>query len=304
MSATHERVDLEKWIAEFPLLKLREEARHAIEANRSEEPEGFDDEEFERRVQLIGPGGDRLTSPGTLAIVEQLRREALDLKKWKTVPTDVFVFAKGEPSRREVTKVGGLPYWPAGKPWPLRRNGQPMSFVGQFNFTDSLDLVGPLPGDVLLLFLADEGVCPPIHLEWAKVIEQPLISPAEVPKTAFEFLPCYGAIHRSVDYPEVEADDELEGKVYQHWNVTVWEGTKIGGIPRGIQEEDGCRGKFLCALGSIEPSSGKAWPFLNVAEPFDYRSEEAEKLLMWGDAGSLFIHVGSDGMARADMDCY
>ncbi len=303
MSATHERVDLEKWIAEFPLLKLREEARRTVEAERIEQPEGFDDEEFERRVQLIGPGGDQLTSPRTLAIIEQLRREALDKQKWKTVPTDVFVFAKGEPSRREVTKVGGLPYWPAGKPWPLRRNGQPMSFIGQFNFTDSLDLVGHLPGDVLLLFLADEGVWPPIHHVWAKVTEQPLITPAAMPKTAFEFLPCYGAIHRSVDYPELAVDDELEGKVYQHWNVTVWEGTKIGGVPSGIQQVEENRGKFLCALGSPAPSD-KTWPFLNVAEPFDYRSEEAERLLMWGDAGSLFIHIDRNGKVQAEMDCY
>ncbi len=273
MNSTHERVDLERWVAMFPIAALEE------------------------------AGGDRLTSPNTVAIVEQLRRKLLGGRKWETIPTDVFVFAKGEPIRREVTKVGGLPYWPSGKPWPRREDGRPMPFVGQFNFTDSADLAGKLPGDVLLLFLADDGVRPPIHLEWAIVVEQPLVSPEEMPRTRFEFLPCHGAIHRTVDYSDVAADDELEGKVNQPWNVTVWEGTKIGGIPSGIQEDKG-RGKFLCALGSIEPSPSSAWPFLNMAEPFDYDSKEAETLLMWGDAGSLFIHIGADGTVRAEMDGY
>ena len=54
-----------------------------------------------------------------------------------------------------VTKVAGLPYRAAGLPWPLTDDGRPMTFLAQFCFEESRDLVGKLPGDVLLIFAED-----------------------------------------------------------------------------------------------------------------------------------------------------
>jgi hypothetical protein len=94
--------------------------------------------------------GELITSPFDLFCVETLR-DMHGLRYGDALPTDVFVFGKGEPPRRDCTKVGGLPYWPAGKPWPRTGDGTPYHFLAQFNFADSRDLITNLPGDVLLL---------------------------------------------------------------------------------------------------------------------------------------------------------
>ena len=70
-------------------------------------------------------------------------------------PTDQVFFVAGEPAERSVTKVAGLPYRAAGVPWPLTDDGRPMTFLAQFCFDESRDLVGGLPGDVLLIFAED-----------------------------------------------------------------------------------------------------------------------------------------------------
>lgn len=56
--------------------------------------------------------GTHVTSPFHLFAVETLRDQH-HLRVGPAIPTDVFVWAIGEPARREVTKIGGLPYWPA-----------------------------------------------------------------------------------------------------------------------------------------------------------------------------------------------
>ena len=75
--------------------------------------------------------------------------------------------AEGEPTDRHVTKIGGLPYRPAKMPWPTGQDGTPMSFLAQINFANSKDLVGELPGDVLLVFTPDsDGFIESLSFEW------------------------------------------------------------------------------------------------------------------------------------------
>src|SRR6266403_694498 len=78
---------------------------------REEMPDEYPNEAaVERHVKLMSPSGEIVTSPCHLATVEQLRAECLSKRCLPTAPTDVFVFAKGEPPDRGVTKVGGLPF--------------------------------------------------------------------------------------------------------------------------------------------------------------------------------------------------
>src|SRR5438105_1740921 len=113
------RFDLEHWISVFPFFP-----------NKS--------------------GWHAVVGPSDVAIVEQIRRKAGGpATLGPSVPTDVFVLAKGEPKRRDVTKVGGLPYRPADLEWPERPDKVPFTFLAQFQFGGSRDLVGRLPGDVL-----------------------------------------------------------------------------------------------------------------------------------------------------------
>jgi hypothetical protein len=67
------------------------------------------------------PEIDLLSLPEDIARLERLRASAYaGLPDLTRVPTDVFVWRAGEPSRRAVTKIAGLPYRRAGLPgrWP------------------------------------------------------------------------------------------------------------------------------------------------------------------------------------------
>src|SRR5688500_15164236 len=85
-----------------------------------------------RRAFAEAPGdpelrGEEITSPFDLFSVETLR-DAYRLRTGAAIPADVFVFGKGEAPRRDGTKVGGLPYWPDGRPWPFNLRGEPYLF--------------------------------------------------------------------------------------------------------------------------------------------------------------------------------
>lgn len=98
-----------------------------------------DQAQVDRHIALMSPGGERITSPHDIAVVEQLRAKAFAggrCDPGRAIPTDVFVFSLGEPARREVTKVGGLPYRPAADPWPTHPSGRSMTFIGQLCFAD------------------------------------------------------------------------------------------------------------------------------------------------------------------------
>ena len=77
--------------------------------------------------------GQKITSSFDLYSVETLR-DRFGLRRGRELPTDVFVWGQGEPKDRTLTKVGGLPYWPAETPWP-ERNGKPLPFGGGLALT-------------------------------------------------------------------------------------------------------------------------------------------------------------------------
>jgi hypothetical protein len=123
-----------------------------------------------------------ITSPSDLCQNEILRRELRDEFDWgEPVPIDIFVMADGEPPDRHVTKLGGLPYRAADASWPVRRNGLPLVFLGQFDFSDSRDLTGPLPGDVLLVFADDAYMPENLHFEWQNFGLEGLIEQHAIP---------------------------------------------------------------------------------------------------------------------------
>jgi hypothetical protein len=139
----HERLDIAHWKSVFSLARLRDEVRG--------------------KPASMQPTACIISGPYDIAVLEQLREEAFAfLPDIERVPTDIFVWNRGEPERRAVTRIGGLPYREAGKPWPIARSGTPMNFVAQFCFADSRDITPDLPGDILLFFAEskkwDKGV--------------------------------------------------------------------------------------------------------------------------------------------------
>jgi hypothetical protein len=227
------------------------------------------------------------------------------VEKSDIIPADVFVFAHGEPERREVTKIGGLPYRRADMPWPMG-DYSPMTFVGQFCFADSKDITGELPGDVLLIFGANLDDCfdETFHFEWVNLglDEKELVTVEGIPSTEFRIEPCYGHIHRTCDYPDPHnrygLDDQYEGC----GSLTA---TKIGGIVSWIQDEEPVSARYLCTLHSIQPSFKQPYPWMNVPGPItDYDGLYHKDYLMWGDAGSLYLFVDDSGNVYATTQCY
>jgi hypothetical protein len=297
----HDEVDIERWIELFPLERLRKEGRDFVLARQKESPSNYPTKKaLEDHIALMQPGGEQITGPFHIAVVEQIRREIFRSKtSADKVPTDVFVFSKGEPPRRDITKVGGLPYWPAKNPWPHRKQKR-LTFIAQFLFVDSS--VGSLPGDVLLIFGNSIHMDPALlHFEWVTCADTELISAAEIPKPEFDLPPCYGSIFRTFDYPE---SDELFQSFKAPWCLDVIEGTKIGGVPRWIQGEEIIPGRFLCALGSIFPHGRHPFPYLNQPSPMDLNSVLSNPGLMWGDVGSLYVFIDQWEKIHSVIQCY
>lgn len=285
----HQGVDLQHWIAQFPLERLRAEARDFVLKRREELPEEYPTAaRVLDHIKLMEPHGEILVGPGTLAVNEQLRTEAFAGGRYSGSrrATDVFVWARGEAPHRAMTKIGGLPYRPQSVPWPLDDQDKPMRFVAQICFADSRDIVGDLPGDVLLIFGDDDALTADptrLILEWSDLETEDLVS--EIPPLAAEPLtPCYSVIYRTEDWPD--AGEEIE-RYCDPWLLRNFEGTKIGGVPSYIQGEPIdpipiVRGRFLTALGSI--SFVSTLPLTNQSEPCS-----DDNYLMIGDMGSLYL---------------
>ena len=275
-------------MAEFPLSRLRDEARDFVLQRRQKLPQQYHDESaVQDHIRLMSPKWEIVVGPAAVAVNEQLRVEALSVDGYfgRRVPVDVAVWAKGEPANRAVTKIGGLPYRPSGRPWPIDSAGNAMRFVAQLCFADSRDLVSPVPGDILLVFGDDDALLEPERLafEWWPLGLEALAS--DVPDADDALAPFHAQLHRTHDW----ADD------------SIFEGTKIGGVPQFIQDVPEVHGTFIAAIGSISVPTDQRHPFVNVAAP---RGWSRENDLMIGDMGSLYLFLQADGHIVAVSQCY
>ena len=234
-----------------------------------------------------GAGG--VSNVRDLAIIEQLRaKAAAKYDLGRQIPVDVFVFSEGEPTRRDVTKVGGKPYRPADKPWPLTTKGEPMTFLAQYRFVESRDLTGDLPGDLLLVFVQDEQFWadPDEHaqacaFEWYPLGLDDLVEEEDLPKPQWTFHTCYGIRYRTVDYsddrtPTLVAkclpDKTKQQEPWQAWSLCRIDGMKIGGAPfwpypQYVRPDVDLPGRLLCSLSCIFTNPLFPYPWMNHPEP-------------------------------------
>jgi len=298
----HDTLDIERWTAAFPL-----EAERA----KGHEPEP----EF-------------ISGPRDIAILEQLRSEVFqDGISYERLTTDVFVWSRGEPARREVTKIGGLPYRPSTKLWPLDVSGKPTTFFAQICFSDSRDLVPPLAGDVLHIFAMTEewqrgnydvswGSHDTLAFEWMTIGDAPLVAAEEIPDTGLHYLPCYGTIYRTWDAELAlnKLGDSLPGGDAELLgDCAVVDGTKIGGIASWLYDDDECRfdreehlppGEYLCTLASLMPDISEPFALLNLPDPVEpqdgsrYKAWRQSNPLMIADAGLLNFFLDRQGRVR------
>lgn len=284
----HPLVDLGHWKSIFSLESLRAEARAFAEERRQKEPSFYRDErQFEEHIHGMGPGGEIITSPMHLAVVEQIREEEFQRRGVRPsgVRTDVFVFSLTPPSRRDLTQIGGLPYWPASREWPVTDAGRPMTFLAQLSFLDSPEVRQGLPGDVLLVFTDPDSLLDPEGLKffWMSEGESALVT--STPGADWVPFACYGHLCPTHDYPEAE---EWFDDYHSPYMLANLEGTKIGGAPRWIQYDGELPGRFLGTVGSTHPATRSPYPWVDTAEPIGGWSGPSDAL-MWGDVGMLYL---------------
>lgn len=294
MPLVHSRLDLNRWTAQFPLSLEQIAEKHTWASSH----------------YIVGPE--------SVAIVEQVRaRFGGSTTMGPAAATDVLVWALGEPAERAATKVGGLPYRPAGHPWPTGYEGQPSAFVAQICFADSRDVLCTtrgkqldLPGDVLLLFSPDKsGVWDgddetpgSLQFEWWPLGLDRLATSTDVPVQPWTgtlsgtITPCHAHLHRSTDHPGLRPDHPIAA-FEEPDRLCVFEGGKIGGIPFYIRNEEPRPGVFLGAIGSINPD-GDTCPLLNVASRSDGDADELGNCLHFGDLGSLYLFWEPPTMLR------
>ena len=238
------------------------------------------------------------------------------------VPCDLFVWGTGEPSDRRLTRVGGVPWLPKSTPWPTIRNTV-TTFLCQFDFRDSKDLHGQLageslPGDLLLVFVADEysaltAAEEEMQFVWVSAQETDVYTRDDVPKATqpFDFVTGWGARYRGEDIPAQWdkaydiPDDAGSGKL---WCLPVLWGTKIGGVPYHSQEnQHEVPPNYLCQLVSIQ-ASNTSWPWVDYETPLDPGFGDDgvygdKQQLMIGDMGELTLFMRDDGAVTASSAC-
>lgn len=284
----HERFDIARWKSFFSLTRLRQVAGGTT------------------------PAAGRISGPYDIAVLEQLRETSYAyLPGIERIPTDVFVCSRGEPDQRTVTKIGGLPYRAAEKRWPIAPSGVAMTFVAQICFVDSYDIVPSLPGDVLLIFTEAKNwrsEAEPLYnfmgeseddsfllFEWVSLTTLPLVERQDIPETGLQIMPCYGSIHRTWDYPDV---DGFAYPDIAEYIPPVFEATKIGGVcPRQDEEYHGIEGYF-CSLSSLDNEISQPFPFLNVSGVIGWEEWQHSHPLMIGDVGLINLFLDHDGSIR------
>ncbi len=257
-------------------------------------------------ADVIG-GVSTVASPYHIFAAETLR-DAHDLRVEPSIPADFFVFGQGAPPRRDCTLLGGLPYWPKALAWPHDAAGRPCRFLGQFNFSDSEDLVGSLPGAILTIFLPHMETADVdwiwdstlIQFIWQAPTADELID--ALPKGAENWGPgqFYGVVHRSADYPSGDPEGD--------YGAAVLEATKIGGFPMPVQDmEPVPSGRFLCQIASVQAEHDVAFPFTNRSDPLTLQFDQSgiygkENEVMFGDMGTICLFIEPDGTLNCVAD--
>ncbi|MBL8901176.1 MAG: DUF1963 domain-containing protein [Planctomycetes bacterium] len=258
--------------------------------------------------------GEIITSPAHLCATEYARK-ALASKRdlGQTVPVDLFVWRTGPPERPYLTKLGGIPHRERDTPWPKDRAGAPMTFLAQFCFADSREIVsGKLGGDVLLMFWSDVdswcGDPEDIHFEWSNLELRTPARSVDCPAPRFLFPELAGLRHRTFEYPEAQDAFEAEGH-YMAYLLATTQSTKIGRETHFIQNDPRSGDtELLCALSSIHPD--ETWPFANMEalpkghnqKPVHYGWGRYE--MMFGDVGCLYVLIDAQGRLSWAADCY
>jgi len=277
-------------------------------------------------LEKVNYGRMSFFGPDYICLTELLRREideSIEVERSERWASDVFVLGLGEGPLRHGTKVGGLPYISKDEKWPISiRTGAPLTFVCQFRFDESTDLVGNLPGDVLLVFceMSDRYQD---NIEWnfmwssVGLHEADLITRNDIPSSnspeCLTVPSCYGVRVRYFDLLDASNLDAMFDvlnrspkfrRFFKNWSITdvlnfirSWAcqmcTLKIGGIPywaRPIEAlvETRNAGKFLALIPPLWPDAKTRNSWLNQTTASHVNS------LFWPPEGCIHLYLNKD----------
>lgn len=300
----HPVFDFARWRRNFPIETFE----------KKEGPRQFDTTKPGDPLDLWKASGQIITSPAHLCEVELIRervRAKHDLGE--AVPVDIFVWRYGPPDKPYLTKIGGVPHRERSAPWPTGKDGKPFTFVAQFCFADSRDIVSDkIPNDVMLIFFRDSnsfaGGPEWVRLEWTPISLRDPIRKEDCPAPAFPVPELSGEIHRCNEYPDSWDVFEQEGH-YSVYLLVTSQSTKIGretffiqSDPRDLEQE------LICALSSIQ--TAEIWPFTNMERLPEVEKGNNEHYgwgpyeMMFHDVGCMFFMIDGKGRITWDGACY
>lgn len=295
----HPRLDLERWVREFPLSRVREFeiAKQIAYGHPSEDIEKF-------KQTTYHPWPPLLCNPQAVAVHEHVRRNVAAVHDLGTgVPVDWVLWGLGAPARPYLTKIGGVPHREAAKAWPKWIDDTPYSFLFQICFVDSMDLLPrKLPGDVLLCYQLQEDLegepDKEFYFEWSRIPLKKPMSSAQCPRPSFSPPQFYGVLHRTVEYPD-SAHVFTKFGCYHGVDYACTLSTKIGAIGAGVQVDvRELEGDHFCTFTAVIPGEGP-WPLVDCESLPGYKYDSSVQIgpyqLIMCDLGSLNFLSRSDG---------
>lgn len=300
----HPEVDFDYWSTVFPMEMLI----------NTRGPQRFASTDPNDPLDLWKVHGTPITSPAQLCMIELVRKQCAGADRrgaaalGPALPVDLLLWSV-EPARRPwLTRLGGTPHRESTKPWPTH-DGRPCTFVCQFCFVDSTDIVPEqLPGKVMLVYLADaNGYWDPekVHIEFSSVKLQSPMTAEQCPRPSFVVPQLSGHIHRTCEYPRGEHVFYKAGH-WMPWYFSMTRCTKIGrrsfdvDAPGLVQGELEC----LCALHSFDYLHGPLqgfWPLIGLetfpdefSEPYSH-DDWGRFGMRLGDVGCLYFLIDKQG---------
>lgn len=288
----HPRFDFDYWARHFPVDIAKSSKGEPSYRTKDGEPIDF------REVN----------SPIVLAECEQVRWDVASRLRLRGKPADIFVFREGGPPRPYLTKFGGRPYWPVGRPVPIDENGNPMRFIGQLCFLDSLDIIDlELPGEILVIF---DSWVPTEDRERYYSFGEPKaavwVTRAEVEASGIASgldshlnFAAHGQIHRTMDYHSRRAFDYLAQPVLEATRVG-----RGGDHPQRRPDEApinevGCVHSFRAPRVWPDPADPQTLKDHRRYEHFTDRFMD----IMIGDVGGMYFELEDDGTVSIDESC-
>lgn len=304
MATEHPQVDFAHWARVFPMETFQ----------KTSGPRQFDSTKNGSSLDLWKARGSIITSPAHLCEIELVRQHYARTKDLgPAVPVDIFLWSVEPAAKPYLTRLGGVPHRESTRPWPTSSSGKPFTFVAQFCFVDSRDIVSEkLPGEVMLIFLKNaQGIYEEdgIRVEWSSLELKVPMTAEDCPPPEFVVPQLSGQIYRTSEYPESWDVFEQAGH-YQSYLFPTSQSTKIGRETYFIQHDiRGEREELICALNSVHPSKGK-WPFVgleSLPDDWDQPDEPYEwgkYRMMFADVGCLYFVIDRQGEVSWAWDSY